>query len=183
MGNNGNIERLYFLCFFFSQTFYFILIIYFNWRLITLQYCSGFCQTLTWISHRPTCVPHPEPPSHLPPHPIPQGHRSAPALSTLSRALNLDQQAICFIYDNIHISALPSQIIPPSPSPIVQKSVLYICVSFAVLHIGLSLKIPYICINILCWCFSFWLTSLCIMGSSFTHLIRTDSNAFFFIAE
>ena len=21
--------------------------IYFNWRLITLQYCSGFCQTLT----------------------------------------------------------------------------------------------------------------------------------------
>ena len=25
--------------------------IYFNWRLITLQYCSGFCHTLTWISH------------------------------------------------------------------------------------------------------------------------------------
>ena len=25
--------------------------IYFNWRLITLQYFSGFCQTLTWISH------------------------------------------------------------------------------------------------------------------------------------
>ena len=29
------------------------------------------------------------------------------------------------------------------------------------------------------WCFSFWLTSFCIGGSSFTHLIRTDSNAFF----
>ena len=41
----------------------------FNWRLITLQYCSGFCHTLTWISHGCTCVPHPEPPSHLPPHP------------------------------------------------------------------------------------------------------------------
>ena len=26
------------------------------------------------------------------------------------------------------------------------------------------------------WCFSFWLTSLCIIGSSFIHLIRTDSN-------
>ena len=25
--------------------------IYFNWRLITLQYCSGFCHMLTWISH------------------------------------------------------------------------------------------------------------------------------------
>ena len=35
--------------------------IYFNWRLITLQYCSGFCHTLTWISHGFTCVPHPEP--------------------------------------------------------------------------------------------------------------------------
>ena len=36
------------------------LIIYFNWRLITSQYCSDFCHTLTWISH--TCVPYPEPP-------------------------------------------------------------------------------------------------------------------------
>ena len=31
--------------------------IYFNWRLITLQYCSGFCHTSTWISHRHTCSP------------------------------------------------------------------------------------------------------------------------------
>ena len=36
------------------------------------------------------------------------------------------------------------------------------------------------CISILYWCFSFWLTSLCIIGSSFIHFIRTDSNAFFF---
>ena len=34
-------------------------------------------------------------------------------------------------------------------------------------------------VSILYWCFSFWLTSLCIMGSSFIHLIRTDSNEFF----
>ena len=27
-----------------------------NW--ITLQYCGGFCHTLTWISHRWTCDPH-----------------------------------------------------------------------------------------------------------------------------
>ena len=33
--------------------------------------------------------------------------------------------------------------------------------------------------SILYWCFSFWLTSLCITGSSFIHLIKTDSNAFF----
>ena len=56
----------------------------FFWRLITLQYCSGFCHTLTWISHGFTCGPHPEPPSHLPPHPISLGHPSAPAPSPLS---------------------------------------------------------------------------------------------------
>ena len=32
------------------------------------------------------------------------------------------------------------------------------------------------CVSILYWCFSFWLTSLCIIGSGFVHLIRTDSN-------
>ena len=70
------------------------LFIYFNWRLITLQYCSDFCHTSTWISHGCTCVPHPELPSHLPPHPIPQGHPSAPALSILSHASNLDWRSI-----------------------------------------------------------------------------------------
>ena len=43
-------------------------LIYFNWRLITLQYCSSFFHTLTWVSHGCTCVPHPELPL-LPPSP------------------------------------------------------------------------------------------------------------------
>ena len=38
------------------------------------------------------------------------------------------------------------------------------------------------CVSILYWCYSFWLTSLCIIGSGFIHL-RTDSNVFFFMAE
>ena len=41
----------------------------------------------------------------------------------------------------------------------------------------------YICLSIVYWCFSFWLTSLCKIGSSFIHLIRTDSNVFFLMAE
>ena len=56
--------------------------IFISWRLITLQYCSSFCHTLTWISHGFTCAPHPDPPSRLPPHPSPLGLPSAPALST-----------------------------------------------------------------------------------------------------
>ena len=72
-------------CFLFKTIFYFFKSFWFiriSWRLITLQYCSGFCHTLTWISHGFTCVPHPDPSSHLPPHHIPLGHPSAPALST-----------------------------------------------------------------------------------------------------
>ena len=56
--------------------------IFISWRLITLQYCSGFCHTLTWISHGFTCIPHPDPPSHLPLYPIPLGLPSAPGPST-----------------------------------------------------------------------------------------------------
>ena len=85
---------------FFNLGFFILFFIYlfiFNWRLITLQYCSGFCHTLTLISHGCTCVPHPDPPSHLLPHPIPQGHPSAPGLSTLSHASNLDWRSISYM--------------------------------------------------------------------------------------
>ena len=75
--------------------------------------------------------------SCLPPHPIPLGLPSAPVRST---CLMLQPGlVICFTLDSILVSMLFSQNIPPSPSPRVPKSVLYICVSFSVLHIGLSL--------------------------------------------
>ena len=50
--------------------FFFFSFIFISWGLITLQYCSGFCHTLTWISHGFTRIPHPDPPSHLPLYPI-----------------------------------------------------------------------------------------------------------------
>ena len=78
------LQNLYLILFFLSFHFiYFFPFIFISWRLITLQYCSGFCHTLTWISHGFTCVPHPDPLSHLPLHPIPLGLPSAPGLSSL----------------------------------------------------------------------------------------------------
>ena len=65
-----------------SKGHFFFSFIFISWRLITLQYCSGFCHTLTWISHGITCIPHPDPPSHLPLYPIPLGPPSAPGPST-----------------------------------------------------------------------------------------------------
>ena len=61
---------------------FFFPFIFISWRLITSQHFSGFCHTLTWISHGFTCIPHPDPPSHLPLHPIPLGLPSAPGPST-----------------------------------------------------------------------------------------------------
>ena len=53
---------------------------------------------LTWICHRCTWVPNPEPPFHLRPHTIPLGHPSAPAPSILYPAMNLDWRFIsCMI--------------------------------------------------------------------------------------
>ena len=35
----------------FHTLFFFFFFFFISWRLITLQYCSGFCHTLKWISH------------------------------------------------------------------------------------------------------------------------------------
>ena len=51
-----------------------LLFIYLFLKLTYLFYFTTsywFCHPLTWIRHGCTRAPHPEPPSHLPPHPIP----------------------------------------------------------------------------------------------------------------
>ena len=91
---------------FFTLLFHlFFPFIFISWRLITLQHCSGFCHTLTWISHGFTCVPHPDPHSRLPLHPIPLGLPSAPALSTCLIQPGL---VICFPLDSIRVLLLSS---------------------------------------------------------------------------
>ena len=117
------------LSFFFTFLFMYLFFpfIFISWRLITLQYYSGFCHTLTWISHGFTCVPHPDPPSHLPLHqslwvfPV---HQARTLVSCIQPGL-----VICFSLDNIHVLMLFSQNIPPSPSPTRSKSLFYTSVS------------------------------------------------------
>ena len=66
------------------------LILFFNFTVL-----YWFCHISTWIRHRYTRVPHPEPSSLLPPRTIPLGHPSAPAPSIKYRASNLDWWLFC----------------------------------------------------------------------------------------
>ena len=96
---------------------FFFSFFYFNWRIITLQYCDGFCHTSAWTGHRYTHVPpHSEPRSHLPPHLIPLGCPRAPALCTLLHASNLHRSNV------LHMVMYVFQCCS-------QKSVLYLSVS------------------------------------------------------
>ena len=116
-----------------DSSFFLNLFIYFNCSLITLQYCSGFCHTLTWISHGCTC----EPPSHHPPHPIHQGHPSAPALSALSHALNLDWQSVShmviYMFQCYSLKSSHPRLLPQSPKVCFLHLCLFYCLMYGVI--------------------------------------------------
>ena len=48
--NPSQHQSLFFISFFLFFLALFIYLFLISWRLITLQYCRGFCHTLTWIS-------------------------------------------------------------------------------------------------------------------------------------
>ena len=114
----------------------------FNWSIVALRYCVGFCHTSTWINYR-------------------------------------------YSYFPFHLKLPPtSHSFPPVFVITEQWFELYICVSIPDLQIPsrvLALKIPHVCVSIRYLYFSFWLTSLCTIGSRFIQHIRTESNVFVFI--
>ena len=128
---------------------------------------------------------HPEPASHLPPHPIPLNHPSAPAPSTLSHASSLDWRFISHMILYMFQCHSPKSSLPrPLPQNPKDCSI-YLCLLLS--HIqGYHYHLSKFHIYVLVYStgvFFFWLTSLCIIGSSFIHLIRTDSNVYFLMAK
>ena len=132
--------------------------IYFNWRLITLQYCIGFCHILTWIHHGCTCVPHPEPPLP-PPSPSPPSGSSQCTSSEHPVSCIKPGLAVCFTYDNIHISMPFSQIIPCLPTE--SKTLFYTSVSLLLSRLqGYNYHLSKFHIYALVYCIGVFLSGL-----------------------
>ena len=121
--------------------------IYFNWRLVTLQYGDGFWHTLRWISHGCTCVSSSWNPSSLPPHPIPLGCPSALAFSTLFHASNLDWSSIShmviYMFQCYSFISHPC-LLPHSPKVCSLHLCLFCCLAYRIV-ITVFLNSIYMC--------------------------------------
>ena len=105
--------------------------------------------------------------------------------STLYHASNLDWRFVSRMIFYM-FQCYSSHIILPSPSPTESKRLLYTSLSLLLSHIqGYCYHLSKFHIYALVYCIGviLCLTSLCIIGSSFIHFIRTDSNVFFLMAE
>ena len=130
-----------------SRKYIFFKFISISWRQITLQYCSGFCHTLTWFSLGFTCVPHPDPPSRLPPPPIPLGLPSPPIWALVSCIQ--PGLVICFNLDSILVSMLFPQtfhphLLPQSPKVYSVYLCPFFCFAYRVI-ITIFLNSIYMC--------------------------------------
>ena len=158
--------------------------ILFNWRIIALQNFVVFCNTSTRTSHRYTHVPSlpnlpPKLPSHLPPHPTLLGcHRAPVCVSWVTQQIPIGYLFYIwyckFPCYSLHISHL----LPP---PLHSCLFLHCCPEYK--FISAIFLDSIICVSIWYLNLFFWFTSLCIIGSRFIHLIRTDSNTFLFMVE
>ena len=147
-------EEIYtFLIYIFSHHFFKFKFIYFNWRLITLQYCIGFAipqhESATGMHMFPILNP------LLPPSPY---HLSGTSQCTSHKhpvSCIEPRLAIRFLYDIINVSMPFSQIIPPFPSPTESKSLFYTSVSLLLSHIqGYHYHLSKFHMYVLVWSYS-----------------------------
>ena len=144
--------------FFFVFIYYFLFkFIYFNWRLITLQYCIGSAtdqhESATGLHVFPILNP---PPTFLPVSSlrvIPVHH---PQWSCIEPGL-----VIRFLYHITHVSMPFPQIIPPSPSPTESKRLFYTSVSLLLSRIqGYRYYLSKFHIYALVYCIGVFLSGL-----------------------
>ena len=118
-------------------------LIYFKWRWITLQYCGGFCHTSTWISHGCTCIPLSQTLLSPPSLSHPSGCPSAPALSALFHASNLDWSSILhmviYMFQCYSLKSSHPRLLPQSPKVCSLRLCLFCCPACRIV-ITVSLK-------------------------------------------
>ena len=114
----------------------FLIYYIFNWRIIALWRCVGFCCTSAWVSHRCPCVPSltglPPPPSPATLQAVTEHHSEFPGSHGTFPPL-------CILHMMMHAfqccSLRPAQPLLP---PLCPRSVLCVCVSAAALWMGSS---------------------------------------------
>ena len=98
--------------------------------------------------NQPHMSPNSEPLFHFRPHPIPQGHPSAPALSTLSHASNLDWQFIShmviYMFQCYPLKSSQLRLLPQSPKDCSLHLCLFCCLTYRII-ITISLNSMYMC--------------------------------------
>ena len=122
--------------------------VFISWRLITLQYCSGFCHTLTWISHGFTCVPHPDPPLPPPSPSHPSGSSQCTSPEHLSHASNLGwwsvSPLIVYLFQCCSLRTSHPRLLPRSPKVCSVYLCLFFCFAYTVI-INIFLNSIYMC--------------------------------------
>ena len=130
-------------------------------------------------------VSQPEPSSHLPPHPIPLGSPSALALSALFHTSNLDWQSIShmviYMFQCYSLKSSHPCLLPQSPKVCSLYLCLFCCLVYRVI---ITIFLNSIYMHLYTVLVFFFLAYFTLYNrSSFIHLIRTDSNALFLMAE
>ena len=142
-----------------TKTHFFFLICISDFFFFTLQCCIGFAihqhASATGVHVFPILN---LPPTSLPYHPSGPSQCTSPKLPVSCIKPGL---AICFTYDNIHISMLFSPIIPPSPSPTESKRLFYTSVSLLLSRIqGCHYHLSKFYIYALVYCIGVFLSGL-----------------------
>ena len=130
------------------QMAFFFFLSFFNFTIFCFTMLYWFCHKSTWICHGCTCVPYPEPASHLPPHTISLGHPSAPAPSILYPASKLDWWFVSYMILYMFQCHFPKSShplpLPQSPKVCSIHLCLFCCLAYRVI-VTIFLNSIYMC--------------------------------------